>query len=369
MASRALPPDTLVLGTRDSALALWQAHTVLAWLQTQLAPHQNVLLKTTKTLGDLILDRPFHAFDPLTMQRAGGATGGVFVKELEHYLLSDVPETRITLAVHSMKDVPSRPAPATFVIPFGAREDVRDVWVFPKTTALERFSEGHTLAQLPSGTRVGSSGLRRVAQVLAQRSDVTCVPIRGNVQTRLNKLDAGEADVLLLAMAGLKRLGLYPSHERLMIPACPEAELVPAPAQGMLALQGNVEDAAWVLPLCASSCEPQTFTQVWIERTMLEKIEGGCQTPLGVHATPIPCGVEAPEAYQPWRVRVFYAPPLREGETMLCYTHQKVTWQSFELKLPRLSETLSLSAWLETLAPYRETAFESILQRVLHVSS
>jgi hydroxymethylbilane synthase len=350
----------IVLGTRDSALALWQAHQVQAWLQaraTACAEPFTVRLSTTKTLGDKILDRPFHAFEPDIMARAGGMTGGVFVKELEQYLLTNVEAARITLAVHSMKDVPSKLVAGTFLMPFGTREDVRDVWVFPKNTppqAVLSASEGQVLSALPRGTRVGSSGLRRVAQVLSRRSDVSCVPIRGNLQTRLQKLDAGEADVLLLAMAGLKRLGLYPSEARLIIPACPVEELVPAPAQGMLALQGRSGEREALYDLFEGACDAQTFTQIWIERTLLELIEGGCQTPLGVYVTACPRD-EAVSNVLSWRVRVFYAAPLVTGETLDAYrTAKQPRYIEDTLQLPCVTDTMPWQVRFALLEEHRQ---------------
>jgi len=176
--------DRIVIATRESKLALWQARFVRDRLLEKHAGLDVVLLGMT-TRGDQWLSSP--------LSEVGGK--GLFIKELEEALQSG----RADLAVHSMKDVPAS-LPAGFALPMvGYRDDVRDALVAPA---------GHTLASLPEGARVGSSSLRRQCMLLARRPDLEIAPVRGNVGTRLDKCDAGEYDALVLAAAGLNRLGL-----------------------------------------------------------------------------------------------------------------------------------------------------------------
>lgn len=258
-------PTQVRIGTRDSLLARWQTDQVVAWLGQQ-RPELAVSILSTKTLGDIVLDRPFHEIEQPRGQ--GGSVGGVFIKELETFLSAHA----IDLAVHSMKDVPSVVAPGMRLLPFAQAEEVRDVLVTREP--------GQTLRTLPPGSRIGTSALRRVAQIHRLRPDCPCVPIRGNVQTRLGKVTSGEVDAIILAGAGLKRLDLLTHVHATWLD--PLTEMIPAPCQGILAVECREEDAEWLSDLLSPSVDPWTHARVAIERTFLERIEGGCQMPLGI---------------------------------------------------------------------------------------
>jgi hydroxymethylbilane synthase len=260
-------PPQVRIGTRDSVLARWQTDQVVAWLQDH-RPELPVSILSTKTLGDLVLDRPFHEIDQPRGQ--GGSVGGVFIKELENFLATGA----IDLAVHSMKDVPSVVAPGMCLLPFGQAEEVRDVLVTREP--------GQTLATLHPGARIGTSALRRVAQIHRLRPDCPCEPIRGNVQTRLAKVTHGEVDAIILAGAGLKRLDLLSHVSASWLD--PVTEMIPAPCQGILAVECRTEDAEWLSALFSPGVDAWTQSRVTIERAFLEHVEGGCQMPLGIYA-------------------------------------------------------------------------------------
>jgi hydroxymethylbilane synthase len=233
----------LRLGTRGSKLALVQAHMVAGMLGSAC---EIVVLKTS---GDRIQDR--------SLADAGGK--GLFVKELEDALLGD----RIDLAVHSMKDVPVALPPGLAIAALLPREDPRDVFV--STTA-------KSLQDLPQGARVGTSSVRRAAQVRRTRPDLDCVLLRGNVDTRLAKLDAGEMDAMLLALAGLKRLGLEHRATQML-------DFLPALAQGAIGIEIREDDArtrAAVAPLN----DPQTEAALACERAFQEALGGSCRSPM-----------------------------------------------------------------------------------------
>ncbi len=234
------------------------------------------------TEGDRRLDCP--------LLEMGGK--GVFVKELEAALL----DGRADMAVHSLKDMPAELPPGLTLEAFPEREDPRDVLVLPRgrdAAALARpdYGEARTAPQrgtsttrsldistLPHGARFGNSSLRRRAQLLWMRPDVEVAPIRGNVDTRLRKLDAGEFDALLLAAAGLRRLGVA---DRITV-ALPPQEFVPAPGQGALALECH-QDSPWRELIGQLDC-PATRTCVLAERDVMARLGGGCLTPLGAYA-------------------------------------------------------------------------------------
>ena len=247
---------SLVLGTRGSRLAIWQAEWVQARLH-EIAPDVTVTLKRIKTSGDKILDVP--------LAKIGGK--GLFVKEIEDALL----QGGIDLAVHSMKDVPTVLPEGLAILCVPEREDPRDALI---------SRTGKTLAQLPQGARIGTSSLRRQAQLLQRRPDLKIEMLRGNLDTRLKKLQAGEFDAIVLAAAGLRRLG-WAGQITEYLP--PDVSL-PAIGQGALGIEGRVEDTA-VREIVAKLDHPQTRTAVMAERALLERLEGGCQVPIAAHAT------------------------------------------------------------------------------------
>ena len=247
--------NLLRIATRQSPLALWQARHV-ADLLTAHHPGLRVELVQMLTEGDRILDRALNS--------AGGK--GLFIKELEQGLAAG----RADLAVHSMKDVPAE-LPAGFVLAaFCAAADPRDALVSAMAASIDA---------LPPGARVGTASLRRGCQVLARRPDLMLVMTRGNVQTRLAKLDRGDCDALLLAAAGLDRLGLA---ERIAA-RLPVEVMLPAVTQSGLGPQWPPGGGAGLAPL-APPREPDTALRVRAERAFAARLGGGCHTPLAAHA-------------------------------------------------------------------------------------
>ena len=246
--------NPLLIATRESRLALWQAEHVRDLLAAHLGLPVGLLGMTTR--GDQILDR--------ALSKVGGK--GLFVKELEVAL----EEGRAHLAVHSLKDVPMD-LPEGFVLATVlAREDPRDAWVS------NRFD---SIAALPLGAVVGTSSLRRVVQLLAQRPDLRIAPLRGNLDTRLRKLDEGGFDAIVLAAAGLKRLGLT---ER--IRACfDEAVMIPAAGQGALGIEVR-SDASLLRAQLAQLTHVPTWLAVHAERAVSRSLGGSCSMPLAAHA-------------------------------------------------------------------------------------
>jgi hydroxymethylbilane synthase len=246
---------TLRIATRKSPLALWQAEHVRDRLDAQHAD-LHVTLVGMSTQGDRILDTP--------LAKVGGK--GLFVKELEQGML----EGRADIAVHSMKDVPVEFPPGLDLAVIMAREDPRDAFVSSRYGSLE---------ELPEGARVGTSSLRRQCQLRARRPDLRVLDLRGNVNTRLAKLDAGEYDAIVLASAGLKRLGL---ERRIAAVLSPE-ESLPAIGQGAIGIECRSDDAT-VQALIAPLADPDTRDRVLAERAMNERLAGGCQVPIAGHA-------------------------------------------------------------------------------------
>lgn len=244
----------LRIGTRRSPLALWQAHHVAGLLKAR-EPGLEVELVEIVTKGDKILDSP--------LAKVGGK--GLFVKELEEQLLSGA----VDLAVHSLKDMPAELPEGLVLASTPPREDPRDAFV---------SSRVKRLADLPSGAKVGTSSLRRACQLKAWRKDLEVVSIRGNVQTRLRKID-GELDAGILAAAGLKRLGLA---DRITEPVEPE-RILPAVGQGVLALEARAGDPDVLRRLQALEDGP-TRVAVTAERAFLKRLGGGCQVPIAAHA-------------------------------------------------------------------------------------
>ena len=246
---------TLRIGTRRSALALWQAEHVRARLLAN-APDLTVELVKITTEGDRILDRPLAA--------EGGK--GLFIKELEQALF----EHRIDLAVHSMKDLTVTLPPGLHIAAILERADPRDAFVS------NRYA---SLGDLPPGARIGTSSLRRQAQLRARYPHHQIVTLRGNVNTRLAKLDAGEFDAIILAVAGLERLGL---RERVREALAPGTSL-PAVAQGAICIESRSEDAFTNAFLTALDHGP-TRDCATAERALNEHLNGGCQVPIAAYA-------------------------------------------------------------------------------------
>jgi hydroxymethylbilane synthase len=255
------PPARLVIATRESRLALWQAHHVRDRLQT-LYPACEVVLLGMTTTGDQILDR--------SLSEIGGK--GLFTKELEVALL----DGRADLAVHSLKDVPMSLPPEFELAAVMRREDPRDAFVSPHFAGLDA---------LPHGARIGTSSLRREAQIAERRPDLKVLPLRGNLDTRLGKLDRGEYDAIVLAAAGLKRLGLADRIREIL----PPTSSLPAPGQGALGIEiraGRPEVRAWLAPLA----DRRTWLEVTAERSVSRALGGSCRIPLAAYAVVQPDG-------------------------------------------------------------------------------
>lgn len=241
--------------TRRSALAVAQCRALVEQLRAQGGPFEMRELLVV-TSGDRIQDRP--------LADIGGK--GLFVKEIEEALL----DGRADFAVHSLKDVPGAMPLGLILGCIPRREDPRDVLVAPVH---------RTLDALPPGGRVGTSSLRRRAALLEHRPDLSVVPLRGNVDTRLRKVEAGECDAIVLARAGLARLGLEDRATEVLAPEV----CLPAPGQGALAVQCREADER-VRALVATLHDPQTAHCVAAERGVLLAVGGDCRTPLGAYA-------------------------------------------------------------------------------------
>jgi hydroxymethylbilane synthase len=249
-----MPLSTLTIATRESRLALWQAEHVRELLHTRFGADVQLLGMTTR--GDQILDR--------TLSKVGGK--GLFVKELETAL----EEGRAHLAVHSLKDVPMDLPSGFALAAVLEREDPRDAFVSPRHD---------TVAALPQGARVGTSSLRRVAQLKALRPDLQVQPLRGNLDTRLRKLDEGQYDAIVLAAAGLKRLGL--AHRIRAVFG--QDEMIPAAGQGALGIEVRA-DAAELRHTLAGLTHAPTWLAVHAERAVSRALGGSCSMPLAAHA-------------------------------------------------------------------------------------
>jgi hydroxymethylbilane synthase len=244
-----------IIATRESRLALWQAEHVRDLLQTQFGREVELLGMTTQ--GDQILDR--------ALSKVGGK--GLFVKELETAL----EEGRAHLAVHSLKDVPMDLPPGFVLAAVLEREDPRDAFVS------NRYDD---LSALPPGACVGTSSLRRVVQLLSERPDLRIEPLRGNLDTRLRKLDEGGFDAIVLAAAGLKRLGLA-SRIRGVFEV---DRMIPAAGQGALGIEVR-EDARELQELLAQTVHRPTWLAAHAERAVSRALGGSCSMPLAAHAT------------------------------------------------------------------------------------
>jgi hydroxymethylbilane synthase len=244
-----------IIATRESRLALWQAEHVKAALQQRFGLAVELLGMTTR--GDQILDR--------ALSKVGGK--GLFVKELETAL----ERGEAHLAVHSLKDVPMELPEGFALAAIWEREDPRDAFVSNRWAGVD---------ELPEGAVVGTSSLRRVVQLLARRPDLKIEPLRGNLDTRLRKLDEGGFDAIVLAAAGLVRLGL---GERIRARFDP-AVMIPAAGQGALGIEVR-SDAVALKALLAQTIHPPTFLACQAERAVSRGLGGSCSLPLAAHAT------------------------------------------------------------------------------------
>ncbi len=247
---------TLRIATRESQLALWQAEFIKAELEAH-HPGLQVELLGMKTKGDIILDVP--------LAKVGGK--GLFVKELEQAMLED----RADIAVHSMKDVPMEFPPGLGLAIICEREDPTDAFVSNQYEGLD---------DLPQGAKVGTSSLRRQVQIQAARPDLEIISLRGNVNTRLAKLDRGDYDAIILASAGLMRLQM---HDRIRSRLSIDMSL-PAGGQGAVGVECRTDDAR-TRALLAPLHHTDTADRVIAERALNRRLEGGCQVPIACFAT------------------------------------------------------------------------------------
>ena len=245
----------LRIGTRGSQLALFQAN----WVKDQLVrtrPELKVTLIKIKTTGDKIQDAP--------LAKIGGK--GLFVKEIEEALI----QRRVDLAVHSIKDVPTEFPKGLHLSVITKREDPRDVFI---------SKDGKTLKDLPQGAKIGTSSLRRQAQLLHFRSDLELIPLRGNLDTRLKKLKTLNLDAIVLALAGVKRLGL----EERISEIIPIDISLPAIGQGALGIETRMDDRV-VEDQIRFLNDPDSSIAITAERAFLKKLKGGCQVPIAALA-------------------------------------------------------------------------------------
>lgn len=243
------------VGTRKSALATTQTNWVCSQLES-LYPGLTIGTEEIVTKGDRILD--------VTLSKVGGK--GLFVKEIEQALL----DKAVDFAVHSMKDMPAEMPEGLIIGAVPEREDPRDVLI---------SRDGRTFSELPKGAKLGTSSLRRAAQLKAARPDLEILPLRGNIDTRLRKLEEEGLDAIVLAAAGLSRMGwLNRATERLSVDIC-----IPAVGQGALAIQCRADDME-IIELLSTLEHYPTRMEITAERVFLGKLNGGCQVPIGGHA-------------------------------------------------------------------------------------
>ena len=254
--AREARPQELVVGTRASSLARWQSEHVVKRLTAVWGRRVRCRLQNVSSAGDR---------DPRPLPEIGGK--GVFTEVLEHGLL----EGRYDFAVHSLKDLPVSSHAGLTLAAILSREDVRDVLV---------SRDGRTLAELERGAMVGTSSLRRQSQLLAARPDLQVSSIRGNVDTRIEKVDRGDYDAVVLAAAGVRRLGL----EERVCEWLPIGTMLPAPGQGALAVQCRSEDAG-LLDVLGELDDPKARRPVEAERSFLSGLGGGCSVPVAAFGT------------------------------------------------------------------------------------
>jgi hydroxymethylbilane synthase len=257
MAQSSGTTPVLRIGSRGSPLALAQAHEVQRTLAaaSAISPAQ-IAIKVIRTTGDMVQDRP--------LAEAGGK--GLFTKEIEQALLS----CTIDMAVHSSKDMPTALPPGLVLSAFLPREDPRDAFISRKAKSL---------TELPAGAVVGTASLRRQAMLKRLRGDLAVVALRGNVETRLRKVAAGDVDATLLAVAGLKRLGLVGEVTALL----DIEEFLPAVGQGAIGIETRADDAA-TGALVSKINDADTATALAAERAFLAVLDGSCRTPIAGHA-------------------------------------------------------------------------------------
>jgi hydroxymethylbilane synthase len=249
---------SLRIGTRGSPLALVQARTVRSRLAAAIGANEDTIeLVVIRTTGDAIQDRP--------LAEEGGK--GLFTKEIEEALI----ENRIDLAVHSAKDMPTILPEGMILAACLEREDPRDVFISRKA---------RTLAELPRGASLGTASLRRQAIAKRVRPDLNVMPLRGNVETRLRKLDNGDVDATLLALAGLKRLGLLEHATNIMS----AEEFLPAVGQGAIGIETRAGDSR-IRDILVRIDHADTATAIACERAFLAALDGSCKTPIAGHAT------------------------------------------------------------------------------------
>ncbi len=244
------------IGTRGSQLALYQANAIAKFFRRN-HPMIEVEVVTIKTTGDKILDSP--------LSKIGDK--GLFTKEIEKALL----ESEIDCAVHSLKDLPTILPPGLEIVAFGEREDVRDAFI---------GQDNMRLLELPKGSSVATGSLRRRAQLLHMRSDLVPVDIRGNLNTRLRKLEEEGYAGLILAYAGIKRLGMADKVTEILKPDV----MVPAVGQGIIAVEAH-EDNMGIKELLQGYNNSASQTAAVAERAFLRRLEGGCQVPIGVYTS------------------------------------------------------------------------------------
>jgi hydroxymethylbilane synthase len=325
--------EPIRIGSRGSQLALWQANHIAAILRD--AGHA-VEIEIIRTTGDRMQQPDGANLDHLPSLAPLPGGKGIFIKEIEEALA----EGRIDLAVHSLKDLPTELDPRFTLPAIPPRADPRDAWVCDEYWAL------HTL---PMGGRVGTTSPRRRAQLLALRPDLRFVELRGNVDTRLRKLAAGECDALVLASAGLDRLGRAESvHQRFAID-----ELCPAPGQGALALETRAASyAVFAEPFrdddvrraVAALDHYETRFSIEVERTVLDALGGGCQIPIGVHCAPLRDGIDLIG----WRIHAQVLAP--DGERMISHSSETSTAIDACALGRQVAEDLKARGALELLA-------------------
>ncbi len=284
---------SLTFATRPSALARWQTDHVARLLQ-EAHPGLDIRIQVIVTRGDRVLDQPL----PLI----GGK--GLFTAELERALR----EGHVDAAVHSLKDLPVEDAAGLTIGLTPPRADVRDVLICPA---------GHTLDELPAGAVVGTSSPRRRAQILAHRPDLVVRPIRGNVDTRIRKAREGQYDAIVLAAAGVIRLGLEDAVTQYL----PLDIMLPAPGQGVLGVQCRADDER-TLALLAAVEDPAARAAAWAERAFLAGLGGGCAIPVAAYAHPVDTGlhltglVASPDGQRTLRVEATGDDPLALGRAL-----------------------------------------------------
>ncbi|MDR3745901.1 MAG: hydroxymethylbilane synthase [Acidobacteriaceae bacterium] len=317
--------NSIRIGSRGSQLALWQANHIAEALRS--AGHA-VEIEIIHTTGDRMQTEALAPDAPSSLAPTPDGKG-IFIKEIEEALAAG----RIDLAVHSLKDLPTQIDARFTLAAIPQRADARDAYVCPRQKAL------HTL---PAGSCVGTTSPRRRAQILALRPDLHFVEMRGNIDTRLRKLADGECNALILAAAGLDRLGRTEwLHQRFTI-----EEICPAPGQGALALEVRAVGSAATDPvrdqeirnIVATLDHAETRFSVEAERTVLDALGGGCQLPIGVHCAPVhdvadPTHANAPIA---WKIHAQVVAP--DGEHMICHTSEPsvgITAQALGLEVAK----------------------------------